>query len=80
MEVSELWKSVLFRDQALVGRKWDRILARKRKLGMMDRILDIELLLERANFYRGSFALYEALHGFRNNDQEAFTSGMEEYR
>jgi aminoglycoside 2''-phosphotransferase len=36
-------------------------------------------LLERAHFYRGSFALQEALHGFLNNDKEAFTSGMEEY-
>jgi aminoglycoside 2''-phosphotransferase len=39
----------------------------------------IESLLERARFYRGTFALYEALHGFRNNDQEAFASGMEQY-
>ena len=40
---------------------------------------DIEPLLERANFYRSTFALYEALHGFRNNDSEAFRSGMESY-
>jgi aminoglycoside 2''-phosphotransferase len=39
----------------------------------------IESLLERAHFYRGTFALQEALHGFLNNDKEAFTSGMEEY-
>ncbi len=38
-----------------------------------------ESALERANFYRGTYALYEALHGFRNNDKEAFTSGMEQY-
>jgi aminoglycoside 2''-phosphotransferase len=40
---------------------------------------DIYSLLPRANFYRGTFALYEALHGFRNNDKEAFASGMEQY-
>ena len=36
-------------------------------------------MLERSKFYRGTFALYEALHGFRNNDKEAFYSGMEQY-
>ena len=40
---------------------------------------DVESLLERARFYRGTFALYEALHGFRNHDEEAFASGMEQY-
>jgi aminoglycoside 2''-phosphotransferase len=40
---------------------------------------NIEPLLERAKFYRSTFALYEALHGFRNNDGEAFRSGMEQY-
>lgn len=40
---------------------------------------NIESLLERAKFHRGTFALYEALHGFRYNDKEAFASGMEEY-
>ena len=40
---------------------------------------DIESLLERASFYRGTFALQEALHGFRYNDNEAFALGMEEY-
>jgi aminoglycoside 2''-phosphotransferase len=39
----------------------------------------IESLLERAKFYRGTFALYEALHGLRNHDKEAFESGMEAY-
>jgi aminoglycoside 2''-phosphotransferase len=39
----------------------------------------IESLLKRAKFYQGTFALYEALHGFRNNDREAFASGMEQY-
>jgi len=40
---------------------------------------NIEPLLERAKFYRSTFALYEALHGFRTHDQEAFRSGMEQY-
>jgi aminoglycoside 2''-phosphotransferase len=40
---------------------------------------NIEPLLERAKFYRGTFALQEALHGFRNQDREAFESGMEDY-
>lgn len=39
----------------------------------------IDSLRARAEFYRGTFALQEALHGFRNNDQEAFANGMEEY-
>jgi aminoglycoside 2''-phosphotransferase len=39
----------------------------------------IASLLERATFYRGTFALYEALHGFRNNDLQAFANGMEQY-
>jgi aminoglycoside 2''-phosphotransferase len=39
----------------------------------------IASLLERATFYRGTFALQEALHGFLNNDKEAFASGMKEY-
>jgi aminoglycoside 2''-phosphotransferase len=40
---------------------------------------EIEFMLERAQFYKGTYALQEALHGFRNNDQEAFDSGMSEY-
>jgi aminoglycoside 2''-phosphotransferase len=40
---------------------------------------NIEPLLERAKFYCGTFALQEALHGFRNQDREAFESGMEDY-
>jgi aminoglycoside 2''-phosphotransferase len=39
----------------------------------------IESLLEPAKFYRGTFALQEALHGFLNHDKEAFTSGLEAY-
>lgn len=41
---------------------------------------EIEGMLERARFYRGTYALQEALHGFRNNDREAFESGMAGYR
>ncbi len=40
---------------------------------------NIDSLLERAKFYRGTFALQEALHGFRNHDREAFERGMKEY-
>jgi aminoglycoside 2''-phosphotransferase len=35
--------------------------------------------LERARFYKGTYALQEALHGFRNNDRQAFDDGMSEY-
>ncbi len=38
-----------------------------------------ESVLERARFYRGTFALQEALHGFLNDDREAFESGMADY-
>ena len=41
---------------------------------------DVELLLERALFYRGTFALQEALHGFHSGDKEAFEKGMAGYR
>jgi len=37
-------------------------------------------MLERARFYRGTYALQEALHGLRKDDQEAFESGIEPYR
>jgi aminoglycoside 2''-phosphotransferase len=37
-------------------------------------------LLQRAQFYRGTFALSEALHGYLNHDREAFRRGMEQYR
>jgi aminoglycoside 2''-phosphotransferase len=40
---------------------------------------EITSLLERAQFYKGTFALQEALHGFRNNDREAFANGLAEY-
>ncbi len=39
----------------------------------------IEDLLPRARFIKGTFALSEALHGIKNNDREAFDSGMEPY-
>ncbi len=33
----------------------------------------------RMNFYLGTFALFEALHGYDNDDLEAFEAGMEKY-
>jgi aminoglycoside 2''-phosphotransferase len=39
----------------------------------------VESVLERARFYRGTFALQEALHGALNNDREAFESGIAGY-
>ena len=36
-------------------------------------------LLERARFYKGTYALQEALHGFKNNDRQAFDAGMAKY-
>jgi aminoglycoside 2''-phosphotransferase len=39
-----------------------------------------EMMLERAEFYRGTYALQEALHGWKNDDSEALESGMEPYR
>ena len=39
-----------------------------------------EALLERARFYRGTYALQEALYGFLHNDLEAFENGLEQYR
>lgn len=41
---------------------------------------EIESMLDRAQFYKGTYALQEALHGFLNNDREAFESGIAEYR
>lgn len=41
---------------------------------------EITSMLDRARFYRGTYALQEALHGFLNHDQEAFESGIAEYR
>ncbi|HNB54030.1 MAG TPA: aminoglycoside phosphotransferase family protein [Anaerolineales bacterium] len=39
----------------------------------------IEALLPRARFYRGTFALSEALHGALHHDEEAFRAGMAAY-
>jgi aminoglycoside 2''-phosphotransferase len=36
-------------------------------------------LLERARFYKGTYGLQEALHGFKNNDRQAFDAGMAQY-
>lgn len=40
----------------------------------------IEDLLSRARFYRGTFALQEALYGLEDGDQEAFERGIADYR
>jgi len=39
-----------------------------------------EMMLARAKFFRGTYALQEALHGFKNNDKDAFDAGMQAYR
>jgi aminoglycoside 2''-phosphotransferase len=41
---------------------------------------ELEEMLERVHFYRGTFALQEALYGAVTDDQEAFARGMEGYR
>jgi aminoglycoside 2''-phosphotransferase len=38
-----------------------------------------DALLARARFYKGTYALQDALHGFKNNDHAAFESGMAAY-
>lgn len=40
---------------------------------------EIETMMERATFYRGTFALQEALHGIKNGDQAAFKAGIAPY-
>lgn len=40
---------------------------------------EVESMLERANFYKGTFALYEALYGVKNGDEEAFKAGIADY-
>lgn len=40
---------------------------------------EIESMLERAYFYKGTFALSEALYGFENGDEQAFKAGMAQY-
>jgi aminoglycoside 2''-phosphotransferase len=39
----------------------------------------LDALLPRADFYRSTYALMEALHGFNHNDHKAFRAGMELY-
>jgi aminoglycoside 2''-phosphotransferase len=39
----------------------------------------IESMLPRVHFYRGTFALFEALHGFKSGDSETFEAGMARY-
>ncbi|MEM7333813.1 MAG: aminoglycoside phosphotransferase family protein [Chloroflexota bacterium] len=38
-----------------------------------------DLMLKRAQFYRGTYALMEALYGIKHDDTEAFQSGIKEY-
>lgn len=40
---------------------------------------EAEFFRERISFYKGTFALLEALFGVENNDKEAFSSGIEAY-
>ena len=40
---------------------------------------NMDLLIERAQFYKSTFALQEALYGLRDNDQESFKDGIAEY-
>lgn len=40
---------------------------------------DVDTLLARARFYKGTFALAEALHGITHGDEAAFQAGMAEY-
>ncbi|MBB6675628.1 phosphotransferase family protein [Cohnella nanjingensis] len=37
-------------------------------------------IADRARFYRSTFALQEALHGFDNGDKQAFENGIQAYR
>lgn len=40
---------------------------------------EMEQALDRVHFYRGTFALHEALFGLDNGDRDAFESGMAQY-
>ena len=40
---------------------------------------EIDWTLYSVQFYKGTYALQEALHGFENNDQEAFENGIAKY-
>lgn len=37
-------------------------------------------IFERVKFYKSTFALQEALHGFENNDRQAFENGIKDYK
>ncbi len=39
----------------------------------------IKRMMPRVHFYRGTFALFEALHGFKSGDNAAFKAGMATY-
>jgi aminoglycoside 2''-phosphotransferase len=41
---------------------------------------EMHAMLERAAFYRGTFALQEAYYGLRDGNQEAFEDGIAQYR
>lgn len=41
---------------------------------------DLQEMLDRVRFYRGTYALMEALDGVRDRDPEAFERGMRQYR
>lgn len=41
---------------------------------------EMETMLKRAHFYKGTYALQEALHGAKTGDQNAFNSGIATYR
>jgi aminoglycoside 2''-phosphotransferase len=40
---------------------------------------NLRTTIDRVKFYRGTFALHEALHGTKNGDEEAFKAGMAGY-
>ena len=40
---------------------------------------EVEGFLDRVHFYRGIFALLEALFGIENDDEQAFQAGIEQY-
>jgi len=44
-----------------------------------DTYSELPSTMERAKFYKGTFALSEALHGIKNDDRQAFESGISAY-
>lgn len=62
-------------DIAAVSTYGDSFLAR-----ILSRYPEAARLLRRARFYRGLFALEEALHGVLHDDSAAFESGIADYR